>query len=259
MDFIEGATPPAHLMDADFMGNEHIDANALSIPRLYLLQALSKPAIKGNPEFVPGAQAGMFLNSISKELYNELFVSNLFMTRGFNVNKRQMFGTNDWRGFFPTLELALAKLTADNVNPADYDIMETHTHTLAVIDPLSGAVLTPIQVSMKGTGLRYSRSWNTTIITHVKSQLPRYAALWKLTAQLHIKNKQSWYTSIWKKTSNLNTNPNDSWHTPLFIFAGWAPDEVYSNLHELFNRLISAAPVAFSSSSGEITENNIYF
>lgn len=211
------ATLPKHLQGIAAIGNENIDADVLSTPRLYLLQALSEQVVKGNPNYIKGAQSGMFVNSITDELYEDLYCANLFMTRGYNVNKRREFGQKDWRGFFDTIELANAKLLSDGLNPADYEITDTHTHTLAVINSETGSIITPIQYSMKGTGLKESRTWNTNIVTQ-GSQLPRFAGIWKLSTKLNSNNKGSWYTAQ-------------------VVFAGWAPEALYQSLSDLYNNL----------------------
>lgn len=208
---------PAHLAGLGAIGNENIGADTLATPRLYLLQALSDQVVKGNPNYVQGASAGMFLNSISNELYDELWVANLFMTRLYNVNKKRIFGQKEWKGTFPTVDEAVAKLTADGCNVADYDITDTHIHTLAIVDPVTGAILTPVQYGLKGTALRESRAWNSNIVTHAPNA-PRFS-------------------SIWKVTSKLNTNNKGSWYTPQFAFAGWAPENLYRELSDMFSGL----------------------
>ena len=50
---------PAHLAGVGAIGNENIGADALATPRLYLLQALSDQVVKGNPNYVAGAQSGI--------------------------------------------------------------------------------------------------------------------------------------------------------------------------------------------------------
>ena len=209
---------PAHLQGIGGLGNENLDADTLTTPRLYLLQALSEQVIKGNPNYVKNATAGMYLNSLTNELYEELFVANLFFSRGFNVNKRREFGQKDWRGFFPTSEAAYAKLQNDGVNPSDYDVTDTHTHTLALIDPVNGTIITPIQFSMKGSALRDSRQWNTNIMAKSGDSMPRFAGIWKMDAK-------------------LNTNAKGSWYTPQVSFAGWAPAGLFDELTTLFKKL----------------------
>lgn len=210
------ASVPAHLQSAGALGNENITADALATPRLYLLQALNEQVIRGNPSYVPGASPGMFLNSISKELSEELWAANLFMDRSFNVNKKRGLG-QDWQGTFDTQDAAIQHLENKGLNVADYDVTDTHTHTLALINPETGSIITPIRYSLKGTALRESRSWNSNIVTHAPS-LPRFS-------------------SIWKITSRLTQNTKGSWYVPQFTFAGWAPEHLFEELQTLFHGL----------------------
>lgn len=217
MTILSTDSMPAHLAAAGSLGNENIDADTLATPYLKLLQSLSEQAVKGNPKHITGASAGMFLNSINNDLYEELWVSNLFMTRRYNVNKKRIFGVKDWRGSFDSVDAAMAKLTEDGVNPADYDISDTHIHTLAIIDPVKGTIVSPVQYLMQSSALRDSRAWNANIVTNGPS-VPRFASIWKLTAKLNTSNKGSWYT-------------------PQVQFAGWAPKDLYDQLQTLFHGL----------------------
>lgn len=215
---------PAHLAALGAIGNENIGSGELATPRLYLLQALSEQVIKGSASYVKGATAGNYINSLTNQLFEELFVANLFMTRVFNVNKKRIFGQDDWRGTHNSPEEAMARLDADGVNPADYDIADTHVHTLAVIDAVNGTIETPIQLSMKATGLKESRAWNSNIIT-IGGNVPRFASVWKLGAR-------------------LNTNNKGSWYVPQVAFAGWASKELLDGLNTLYQNLRgTAAPM----------------
>lgn len=207
---------PAHLANMGAIGNENVDASVLATPRLYLLQALNDQVIRGNPNYVEGATPGMFLRSITNDLYPTVWVANLFFDRGYNVNKRRELG-KDWRGFFRTEADALAKLEADRLTPGDYDIVETHTHTLAMIDASAGHVVTPIQFSLKGSALRDSRQWNANIVTQGAS-LPRFASIWQLSPK-------------------LNQNGKGSWYTPQAVFRGWAPAGLFDELKALYDSL----------------------
>jgi len=213
---------PAHLASMGAVGNENIDSKVLATPRLYLLQQLSPQVTKGKPEYVEGAQAGQFINSLSGEATDALFVANLFMQMGYTAFKKRQLG-KDFQGVHTSMEAAVAHLNANGLNPLDYDIDESHTHTLAVIDPQTGDIKTPILFSLKRTGLSVSRSWNTQIVTQ-NPNVPRFGSIWKLE-------------------SSLVNGAKGSYYVPKVGFAGWAPEALATDLMGLFTSLHGKQPL----------------
>jgi len=210
------AGPPAHLATRGAIGNEHIDSAMLSTPRLYLLQQLSPQVTKGKPEHVTGAEPGQFMNSLTSETMERLYVANLFMQMGYTAFKKRSIG-KDFQGTHPSVDAAVAHLQAQGLNPLDYDIDESHTHTLAVIDDESGQLKTPILFSCKKSSLAFSRNWNTQIVT-LNPQVPRFASIWDLT-------------------SVLVNGPKGSYYQPKIGFAGWAAEGLADDLNSLFRNL----------------------
>lgn len=207
---------PAHLAAMGALGNENIDSKVLSTPRLYLLQQLSPQVTKGKPEFIAGASAGQFVNSLTSEIMDSLFVANLFMSMGYTAFKKRALG-KDFQGNHPTMDAAVAHLQNQGLNAQDYDIDESHTHTLAVIDEVNGVIKTPILFSAKRSSLTFSRNWNTQIVT-LNPSVPRFASVWKLE-------------------SVLVNGPKGSYYQPRIGFAGWAPEVLASDLKDLFTGL----------------------
>ena len=63
--------PSASLFEADAqMGFENVKTESLAPPILKLLQNGSSEAQKRNQNYVDGAEPGMFLNTVTKQLYN---------------------------------------------------------------------------------------------------------------------------------------------------------------------------------------------
>ncbi len=61
-------------------GFEDVQAKDLQIPFLYLLQKLSPAVDEADPAYVKGAKAGMFINNVSKEVYDTLQVIPIYFT-----------------------------------------------------------------------------------------------------------------------------------------------------------------------------------
>ena len=59
---------------ANNAGFEDMDSSTMSIPFLKLLQSTSPECKKSNEKYVEGAKPGMFINSVTKELYDECVV-----------------------------------------------------------------------------------------------------------------------------------------------------------------------------------------
>ena len=63
------------LTDMDFGGVDGfsgVDSTTSSVPFIKLMQAISPELNKKKPEYVEGAQSGMFINNITKEAYGEV-------------------------------------------------------------------------------------------------------------------------------------------------------------------------------------------
>ena len=215
--------PPAHLSNMGSLGNENMDSTTLATPRLYLLQQLSPQVTKGKPEYVNGASAGQFINSLTNELSDDVFVANLFMQHGFTAFKRREFGVKDFQGTHPSLDAATSHLRDKGLNPLDYDIDETHTHTLALIDAVNGVIKTPILFGLKRSGLGMSRNWNSQIVT-LNASVPRFASIWRLS-------------------STLVNGAKGSYYVPAAAFAGWASEHLAHELHDLFTGLYGKQPL----------------
>lgn len=214
---------PAHLAGMGALGNENMDSSTLATPRLYLLQQLSPQVTRGKPEYIANAAAGQFVNSLTGNVMDELFVANLFMQHGFTAFKKREFGVKDFQGNHGSMEAAVAHLQGKGLNPQDYDIDENHTHTLALIDPSTGQVKTPILFSLKRSGLSVSRSWNSQIVS-LNASVPRFASIWKLE-------------------SVLANGAKGSYYLPKVGFAGWAPEQMAADLKDLFTGLYGKQPL----------------
>ena len=50
-------------------GNENITVNDVFVPYLVLLQSQSPQCLKASPKYINGAEAGMFMNSVTGQIY----------------------------------------------------------------------------------------------------------------------------------------------------------------------------------------------
>lgn len=199
---------PAHIAgETDgAMGNEDVGGD-IALPKIALLQAMS-PQL----ENVEGAKAGMLHNSVSDELYDNLFLVNLYYTRGYSVFKKRNLG-GGFEGNFDTRDDAAAKV-AELGNEADYDISVTAKHFCLILDPTTGEPTQPCVIYMSATKLRVSDSWNSEI-------------------QLRGRDNAR-FSSVWKMGSTKVTNAKGTFYNFDIDFVGWTPPEAYSQAKETY-------------------------
>ena len=202
-------TMPAYLQDAKDagLGNENVGSEDQTIPRLNLLQALS-PQI----DEVKEAKAGLFHNSVTDELYEQVFVVNLMYSKEFAIFKKRKLG-GGFHGNFVNRDDVTVALGELPGNTDDYDIVETAKHTCLMLDE-KGVPVQPVLIYMKSTALNVSRKWNSEI--NLRSpESPRFATVWKLSSR-----KQS--------------NDFGTWHNFVAEFEAWTPEDLYIEAKALY-------------------------
>ena len=171
---------PAHVKQSNNLGNENINSEHLSTPRLKQLQQLSNEVDENHSEYIDGAKVGDFINTVTKESYGkELYVVNVHFREEYVVwVKREKGG--GLVGTFPTQAEAIKYLEDGGNKVEDHEITQTQTHTLLKIDEATGEVSEiPFLFDCSSSKLRVSREWNTQIM---KLGGDRFASLWKLSS-----------------------------------------------------------------------------
>ena len=174
------STMPAHVKEGNNLGNENINSDHLSTPRLKQLQQLSNEVDENHSEYIEGAKVGDFINTVTKESYGkELYVVNVHFREEYVVwVKREKGG--GLVGTFPTQAEAIKYLEDGGNKVEDHEITQTQTHTLLKIDEATGEVSEiPFLFDCASSKLRVSREWNTQIM---KLGGDRFASLWKLAS-----------------------------------------------------------------------------
>lgn len=202
--FVQAAVP-AYVTEAgnSSMGNELVQSQDQAVPRLNLLQQLSAQLNRSKPEYIKEAAAGMFHNSVTNELFDELYVLNLFYKRTMTVFKKRDLG-GGFAGNYANLEEARMAMISQDKDPDAYEYVDTANHYLLIIGA-DGKVVTPVIFSMNSSKLKVSNAWNTKIL---KQGGPRFASVWKLGTVVQSNNSGTWF--------NVSTD-----------FAGWTPKELF--------------------------------
>ena len=170
---------PAHVQKGSGLGNENITAAHLQTPRVKQLQQLSNEVDEQHSEHIEGAKVGDFINTVTRENYGQsIYVLNIRFTEEFVAWKKREKG-GGLAGSFASKEDAIESLKAQNLNPEDYDITETHSHLLLRKDAESGSLDVPFLFDCASSKLRVSREWNTQI---AGLSGDRFSALWKMSS-----------------------------------------------------------------------------
>lgn len=194
------------------LGNEQVGVEHLAIPRLKLLQKMSDEVDRHHENYVEGAQDGDFINSLDKSLYGtSLVVVNLKFSDDFVVWKKREKG-GGFLGNFSTQAEAQAAID-EQEDPDHYDITQTHSHLLVMLDETTGQMSKPIIMDMSSSKLRVSRTWNSQI--NMKGG-DRFSGVWRLNS----KQTQN-------RAGNSFANVDVSW-------MGWATDEIYDQCKAIY-------------------------
>ena len=183
------------------LGMENVSSGDMSTPQIKLMQAMS-------PELqeMDGVKAGQLLNSVTREVYDELYVVSLYYE-----SRVPIFGKKD-RSFIDSCDtVAEANTIVAGLpgNPDDYDISETKTQycvALKVDDKGNVSADFPFVMYFKKTGIRVSNDWNSQINNIYGTQTARWAGIWKLS-------------------STKKSNDRGTWFVPSVEFAGYVQDK----------------------------------
>ena len=168
---------PAYINQESSRGNENV-GDQLAIPRIKQLQKMSDEVDKHHPKFIKGAEAGMFMNSLSGELMgDEIYVISINFVTDFLVWRTREAG-GGYVGKCATMAEAQALVEAQEDGPEKFQVSETHSHLMVIKDPTTGELSMPAMFDFAISKLSVSKNWNTQI--GMKGG-DRFAGLWKLS------------------------------------------------------------------------------
>jgi hypothetical protein len=141
-------------------GFEEADTTSFALPFITLLQGLS-PQLKD----IEGAKPGLFLNTITKELFTEIEVIPCHFKRVF-IRWGSRASGGGFKGQFSAIDVALKKIDyqvgADGYYlMGDDPLVDTRVHF--VLYRSKDDSWKPALISMKGTHVKKSRQWMTLI------------------------------------------------------------------------------------------------
>lgn len=211
---------PAHLSKGNGLGNENVGNTDTSIPRISILQKGSPQVDEDRVEYVQGAKAGKFFNSVTNELTDTLLVLNVFYEKEFVIWKNRDQG-GGFAGRFPSEEEANKYILDNGWNPNHYGVSETANHYLVLLNE-DGSVKGPAIMNLSSSGLNVSRTWNANIqqICAQNGGVDRFAPGWML-----------------KTVSKSNTK--GSWFLAEAHHAGWATEAQYEIAKQAYDNIVT--------------------
>ncbi len=152
---------PEHIRGSAGRGSENVETQDLIIPRIELVQALSKCLEEGSAEYIEGAKPGMFYNSVTRELYGtSLFVCPVFFKKQFLAWRDRKKG-GGFGGAFDTAQECHDRISQEE-HMDEWEPIETAQQILLVVNPETHET-TEAVLSCARTKQKVSRQWNSLI------------------------------------------------------------------------------------------------
>lgn len=207
---------PAHLqaVEGAGRGNENV-GNAVTIPRLKLLQKMNNEVDKHHGDYIDGCDVGDFINNLTKQNYGScVYALSLHFNNEYAV-WRDIKKGGGYGGTFSNLTDANEYISKQEV-PDEWSADETHGHVLLLKDPNTGELSkTPIVMDFAKSKLRVSKAWNSQIAMKGGD---RFAGLWKIAG-----------VSTENKSGQTFMNADVSW-------VGWAVEDDYKQAEAMYEQ-----------------------
>lgn len=187
------ATPsevPDFLRQYGSVGSENVTRQDMSVPRIVLLQSLSPQVSKADPNYVPGAEPGKILNTVTSEVFDSIRAINCFFVHEYGVFRKRAAG-GGFRGTFPTQKEAMAHASVHPDGIDNLEITEMGVHYVILIDDESRP-LGEAAIVFTSTKLKVSRTWNT-LIDGSGRGVPRFAKVWRLGSKAEKNAKGAYF------------------------------------------------------------------
>ena len=196
--------PSAGLFEADAQkGFENVKTESLAPPILKLLQNGSAEAQKRNQNYVEGAEPGMFLNTVTKQLYDgDKGIMVIPCHYKLEFQEWADYGTGSGRpeNIYPDTSDVLDKTTTgpdgkDRLQNGNY-ILTVGQHFVIILGTKSSETA---MISMSSSQGKVSRKWNSMMksITLDGEQgpytPPSFSHMYKLSSVLNTGKGNQWY------------------------------------------------------------------
>jgi hypothetical protein len=208
-------------------GTENADKDSFAIPFLVVLQPLSPAVVDGT---VPGAKAGMLMNSVTNELYESVYVVPCHFQRRyvrwapretgggykgeFNVAEVETAGGLIEKGVVKKVDNRLYfPLEDGSVNEKKCDkLSDTRNHFVLLLRSPADIIGSPAVMAMASTQIKASKKLNAliqgqTLISKrngVPFNPPAWAFMYKAATTKKTNDKGTWYVVDVESTGETN-------------------------------------------------------
>ena len=213
-----------------------------AIPFIVILQSLS-PQVDGENK-IPGAKPGMFYNTVTGELSEELVVIPCRYTRTF-VEWVPRDAGGGFRGerdhtFEGEYDRLRDPATGKAKLPNGNEIADTRNFYVLVEDQDTGA-LSPAVISMGSTQIKKARNWNT----------------FMQTKTMPGKNGQfvpAMFASRFRLTTKMESNKKGKWYGWVYEWIGFvnSPQEISYQQGKAFSETVAAGKVTVDRTQTEV-------
>ena len=200
----EAGLPSSAMFEADAkLGFENVDQESVALPILKLLQNGSGEAQRKHANYVEGAEAGMFFNTVTRKLYDgENGISVIPCHYRLEYQEWADFGTGSGRpeNIFPGNSDILSKTTKDAMGkdrlPNGHYIQKTAQHFVIISDGNSAETAL---ISMSSSQAKISRKWNSMMMSITKDGKdgpytpPPFSHIYKLSSVKNTGKGNEWY------------------------------------------------------------------
>lgn len=226
-------------------GFENINQDDLKIPFLRILQKLSPQVDEKDPNYIKGAQPGMFFNTVTQKLY------------GKEVNLIPIKYEKVWLEWKPNRGGFVARhepysIVVDQSNFAEWKyngniIQETLNFFVFIAGKLDEG---PLVFSLSSTGIKHGKNWNTQIVhTRLPSgkQAPYFSSIWNISSIACTNAQGTWYqigdtTSLIKRIRFISKEDFEKFINPTRKSLDKASSVDYKQLENQTNQNIEDVP-----------------
>lgn len=152
---------PDYIKRGQDRGSENVEMQDLVIPRIELVQALSECLEEGSGNYIEGAKAGMFYNSVTRELYGpSVYVCPVFFKKQYLAWRDRKKG-GGFGGAFDTMAEAQERIAQQEI-PEEWEAIETAQQILLTVNTETHETAEAV-LSCARTKQKVSRQWNSLI------------------------------------------------------------------------------------------------
>lgn len=200
----------AALYQSTGAGEENIGKEDMALPFLKILQGLSPEVTRGNEKFIKGATPGMFINSLTNELFDGekgIEVVRVYFEKKYIEWRPKKAGGGLVKISETAEEGAMAKQPDTGDKDVDTTVDETH-QTYLLVNGISG--WSPVLFSAAKSKLPFMRKWNALAMSTKAGDLTDDAAAKHLSPNTKLKP----FAVVYQLATVTKTNDSGTFFIP---------------------------------------------